>query len=152
MGKKKATNSLCNQIWKIPLLSPPIVSRCPPSFYLPCTFSKCQINVSRRIFPLTSILADRDDYSLLSLLLQLQGASVRDPVALGVIQNTETVSWSASEQLQPKYVSRISPRRQLQKMDHASARILNTRRRHRWHPRQWGAMGHLSEQTLISHS
>lgn len=126
MGKKKANKSLWNQIWKILLLSSPVVSHCPPTFYLPCIFSKCQINVSRRIFPLTSILADRDDDSLLSLLAQLRGASVRDPAVLGVIRNIETVFPSASEQLQPKYMSPISPCRQLQKMDQASSWILNT--------------------------
>lgn len=131
MGKKKSHQDPVKSEWKTLLLSSPIVSHCPPSFYLSGTFRKCQINVSRRIFPLTSILANRDDDSPLSLLPQLQGASVRDPVVLGVIRNIETVSWSASEQLQPKYMSRISSRRQLRKMDHASAHILNTPHRHR---------------------
>lgn len=134
------------------VLSPSIVSHCPPSFYLPCAFSKCPISISQRIFPLPSILADRDDDSPLSLLPQLQGASVRDPAVLGVMWNTETVSWSVSEQLQPQSMSNISPWGQLQKMDHASACILNTRSQHQECPKQWGAMGNLPEQTLICHS
>lgn len=43
---------------------------CSPSFHLSCMFSKCQDSISQRIFPLMSILADRDDDNPLSWLPQ----------------------------------------------------------------------------------
>lgn len=86
------------------------------------------------------------------LLPQLQGASARDPAALGLIGNVETVSWSAPEQLQPKYMSHISLPRQLQQMDHAGAHPPSAPSSALGSGVPQDAMGHLPQQTLISQS